>query len=76
MTFAIRDEGGIDVTEEDAAYGALVVVCGEWDSKHNTINLAKRCLEDGGARLLRPPRLPAAPRHSAHEGTVWWRKPL
>ena len=47
MTFAIRDAGGIDVTEEDAAYGATVVVCGEWDSKHNTVNLAKRCLEDG-----------------------------
>lgn len=47
MSFAIRDEAGLAVTDEDAAYGALVVVCGEWDSKHNTVNLAKRCLEDG-----------------------------
>lgn len=47
MSFAIRDEGGLEVTDEDAAYGAIVVVCGEWDSKHNTVNLAKRCLEDG-----------------------------
>lgn len=47
MGFAIRDAGGIEVTPEDAAYGERVVICGEWDSKHNTVNLAKRCIEDG-----------------------------
>ena len=47
MAFAIRDEGGYEVTEEDAAYATGVVVCGEWPPKHNTVNLAKRCLEDG-----------------------------
>ena len=41
-----RDEAGIEVTAEDAAYGERVVICGEWDSKHNTVNLAKRCIED------------------------------
>lgn len=47
MTFAIRDIHGVEVTPEDAAFAVPCVTCGEWDGKHNTINLAKRCLEDG-----------------------------
>ena len=45
--FAIWDEAGVEVTPEDATFAVPCTTCGEWDSKHNTINLAKRCLEEG-----------------------------
>src|SRR3990167_10114724 len=46
MNIAIYDVGGSDVTDEDRDYAARIVICGEWDSKHNTVNLAKRCIAD------------------------------
>ena len=41
----IYDERGVEVTPEDASFAATVVTLGMASGKHNTINLAKRCID-------------------------------
>ena len=40
-------DSGIDVTAEEAAFASMVVTLGRHTGKHNTINLAKRCIAEG-----------------------------
>lgn len=41
----IYDALGVEVTQEDSAFAANVVTLGVGAGKHNTINLAKRCID-------------------------------
>src|SRR5574342_660595 len=43
----IYDELGIAVTDIEATYAATVVTLGRHTGKHNTMNLAKRCIDQG-----------------------------
>jgi len=39
------EDKGCDVTPDEAAYGAIVTTCGMASGKHNTMCLARRCIE-------------------------------
>lgn len=41
----LYDDGGVFVTKEERDYAAIVVTLGMGCGKHNTINLAKRCID-------------------------------